>query len=257
MWITVDVERALYVDRGRNVILCELMPGHQTLVLKLKGGEMTDELQRLRSALENIADWRNVNISGEYEHGLRDIIRSIVDCAVAALESPRSAGSEMFGLLAAGSFCRHCGLQGGHDRMCQMASTFGDTEADREEKEDAQRLHMRQSAGIASQPRFFIDHGMIHDRLTGKHVTTEPDSAFCDGVAKCCDLLNSLAERREPRVFPLLFDSNWLEDKIKADPDLECEAGPDLSRDEPQPTRMQPESEGPYVGEGPGAARKP
>ncbi|MCK1322100.1 hypothetical protein IVA94_14610 [Bradyrhizobium sp. 156] len=40
MWITVDVERALYVDRGRNVILCELMPGHQTLVLKLKGSEM-------------------------------------------------------------------------------------------------------------------------------------------------------------------------------------------------------------------------
>jgi hypothetical protein len=49
---------------------------------------MTDELQRLRSALENIADWRNVNISGEYEHGLRDIIRSIIDSAVAALDSP-------------------------------------------------------------------------------------------------------------------------------------------------------------------------
>jgi hypothetical protein len=47
-----------------------------------------DELQRLRSALEGIADWRNVNISGEYEHGLRDIIRSIVDSAVAALDSP-------------------------------------------------------------------------------------------------------------------------------------------------------------------------
>jgi hypothetical protein len=88
MWITVDVERALYVDRGRNVILCELMPGPQTLVLKLKGIGMTDELQRLRSALENIADWRNVNISGEYEHGLRDIIRSIIDSAVAALDSP-------------------------------------------------------------------------------------------------------------------------------------------------------------------------
>ncbi|MCK1585452.1 hypothetical protein IVB03_39350 [Bradyrhizobium sp. 168] len=41
MWITVDVERVLRVDRGRNVILCELMPGHQTLVLKLKGIEMT------------------------------------------------------------------------------------------------------------------------------------------------------------------------------------------------------------------------
>jgi hypothetical protein len=27
--------------------------------------------------------------------------------------------------------CPHCGLQGGHDRMCQMASTFGDTEAEK------------------------------------------------------------------------------------------------------------------------------
>lgn len=89
MWITVEVERVLSVDRGRNVILCELMPGHQTLVLKLKGSEMTDELQRLRSALESIADWRNVNISGEYEHGLQDIIRSIIDCAVDALDAPQ------------------------------------------------------------------------------------------------------------------------------------------------------------------------
>lgn len=91
MWITVDVERVLRVDRGINVILCNPMLGSggpQTLVLKLKGSEMTDEVQRLRSALESIADWRNVNISGEYEHGLRDIIRSIVDCAVAALDSP-------------------------------------------------------------------------------------------------------------------------------------------------------------------------
>lgn len=89
MWITVDVERVLRVDRGINVILCNPMLGSggpQTLVLKLKGTEMTDELQRLRSALENIADWRNVNISGEYEHGLRDIIRSIVDSAVTVLD---------------------------------------------------------------------------------------------------------------------------------------------------------------------------
>lgn len=115
MWITVDVERALYVDRGRNVILCELLPGHQTLVLKLKGSEMktpdeptvirkrdTEEASgaftdqgaaqnsaAYRSALESIADWRNVNISGEYEHGLRDIIRSIIDCAVDALDAPQ------------------------------------------------------------------------------------------------------------------------------------------------------------------------
>lgn len=97
----------------------------------------------------------------------------------------------------------------------------------------------RLSAGSASEPRFFIDHGMIHDRLTGKHVTTEPDSAFCDGIVKCCELLNSLVERREPRVFPLLFDSNWLENKIKSDPDVECEAGPDLTRNEPQQPNMR------------------
>lgn len=79
-----------------------------------------------------------------------------------------------------------------------------------------------------SEPRFFIDHGMIHDRETGKHVTTEPDSAFCDGIERCCELLNALAERREPRAFPLLFTSDWLEEKIKTDPDIECEAGPSL-----------------------------
>jgi hypothetical protein len=92
MWITVDVERVLRVDRGINVILCNPMLGSggpQTLVLKLKGSEMTDEVQRLRSALESIADWRNVNISGEHELGLRDIIRSIVDCAVAVLDAPQ------------------------------------------------------------------------------------------------------------------------------------------------------------------------
>lgn len=80
-----------------------------------------------------------------------------------------------------------------------------------------------------SEPRFFIDHGMIHDRETGKHVTTDPDTAFCDGIEKCCELLNSLSERREPRTFPLLFDNNWLTEKIKSDPDIECEAGPALS----------------------------
>jgi hypothetical protein len=59
---------------------------------------------------------------------------------------------------------------------------------------------------MMTELRFFIDHGMIHDRQTGKHVTTEPDSPFCDGIERCCELLNSLAERREPRVFPLLFN---------------------------------------------------
>lgn len=42
--------------------------------------------EQLRAALESIAAWRKVNISGEYDHGLRDIIRSITDCAATALE---------------------------------------------------------------------------------------------------------------------------------------------------------------------------
>lgn len=41
----------------------------------------------LVAAMESIAGWRKVNISGEYEHSLRDIIRSITDCAAAALDA--------------------------------------------------------------------------------------------------------------------------------------------------------------------------
>jgi len=85
------------------------------------------------------------------------------------------------------------------------------------------------SGTMAVEARFFIEHGMIHDRMTGKHVTTQPDTPFCDGIEKCCELLNALAERRGPRVFPLLFDNDWLANKIKNDPDIECEAGPDLA----------------------------
>lgn len=44
-------------------------------------------LAQMRAALQTIADWRKVNISGEYEHSLRDIIRSITDCAAAALDA--------------------------------------------------------------------------------------------------------------------------------------------------------------------------
>jgi len=46
----------------------------------------------LMRALESIAGWRKVNLSGEYEHGLRDIIRSITDCAAAALDAVRVGG---------------------------------------------------------------------------------------------------------------------------------------------------------------------
>lgn len=40
-------------------------------------------------------------------------------------------------------------------------------------------------------PRFFIEHGVIHDRETGKHVRTS-DSGGEDGIEECCTLLNSL-----------------------------------------------------------------
>lgn len=42
--------------------------------------------------------------------------------------------------------------------------------------------------------RFFLDHGMIHDRVTGKHVTTDGSPPFEDGVADVCVLLNDLAK---------------------------------------------------------------
>lgn len=73
------------------------------------------------------------------------------------------------------------------------------------------------------EPRFFIDHGVVHDRVTGKHVTTEPDSAFCDGIESCCELLNALAEQREPRRLSLKFSNDWLAEKIRADPDVETD----------------------------------
>lgn len=42
-------------------------------------------------------------------------------------------------------------------------------------------------------PRFFIEHGVIHDRVTGKHVRTS-DNGLEDGIEECCALLNELSE---------------------------------------------------------------
>lgn len=35
-WQTLDCERVLYVDRGKNVILCDRLPSPITLVVKLR-----------------------------------------------------------------------------------------------------------------------------------------------------------------------------------------------------------------------------
>ena len=61
-------------------------------------------------------------------------------------------------------------------------------------------------SGRVDAPRFFIDHTMIHDRVTGKHVTCDPDFRDYvinpgettrinnpDGISNTCALLNGLA----------------------------------------------------------------
>lgn len=45
---------------------------------------------------------------------------------------------------------------------------------------------------VQQEPRFFIDHGVIHDRVTGKHVVTDGHPPFEDSVEQVRDLLNSL-----------------------------------------------------------------
>jgi hypothetical protein len=45
-----------------------------------------------------------------------------------------------------------------------------------------------------SKPRFYIEHGVIHDRLTGKHVVTDGEPPFEDSIEQVLDLLNGLAD---------------------------------------------------------------
>lgn len=43
--------------------------------------------------------------------------------------------------------------------------------------------------------RFFIDHGVIHDRETGKHVVTDGEWPFEDDLPRVLALLNGLSEK--------------------------------------------------------------
>lgn len=47
-WLQIDVERALYVDRGANVILCDRLPSPVTLVVELSDAA----LEKLRAAVK-------------------------------------------------------------------------------------------------------------------------------------------------------------------------------------------------------------
>lgn len=53
---------------------------------KPMAGEPTAREMALREALELIAAFGQENLAGEWEHGLRDIIRSMTDCARKALD---------------------------------------------------------------------------------------------------------------------------------------------------------------------------
>lgn len=46
-------------------------------------------------------------------------------------------------------------------------------------------------AAAATEPRFFMDHGMIHDRVTGQHVHTQ-DDVEADATERLFKLLNDL-----------------------------------------------------------------
>ena len=41
-WVTLKVERALYVDEGRDIILCDRLPGPVTLVLKIRKDQIPE-----------------------------------------------------------------------------------------------------------------------------------------------------------------------------------------------------------------------
>lgn len=51
-----------------------------------------------------------------------------------------------------------------------------------------------QTSPVSKSLRFYMDHGVIHDRVTGKHVVTDGDWPFEDTAEMVCQLLNSLTE---------------------------------------------------------------
>jgi hypothetical protein len=56
---------------------------------------------------------------------------------------------------------------------------------------------MMNTESVNRATRFIIDHGTIHDLVTGRHVRTDPEDGYEDGIEKCCALLNALALSRD------------------------------------------------------------
>jgi hypothetical protein len=70
------------------------------------------------------------------------------------------------------------------------------------------RAEIELSEPCISEPRFFIDHGVIHDRVTGKHVVTDGEWPFEDTVEMVCVLLNSLTAPPQEASDPAELDAD-------------------------------------------------
>jgi hypothetical protein len=55
-------------------------------LVKIRRNQALRDAERLRTTLEAIVGLGYVNLSGRYEHEMRDIIRAMTDCARRALE---------------------------------------------------------------------------------------------------------------------------------------------------------------------------
>jgi hypothetical protein len=66
-----------------------------------------------------------------------------------------------------------------------------------------------------SEPRFFIDHGVIHDRKTGKHVRTvgNVEGSGEDGIEECCALLNEL-DAPDANRYHQTLGAKWMVEAI-------------------------------------------
>ena len=58
---------------------------------------------------------------------------------------------------------------------------------------------------LKDAPRFFMDHGMIHDRVTGQHVHTQ-DDVEADATERLFKLLTELSSAARSETQPLEFD---------------------------------------------------
>lgn len=68
-----------------------------------------------------------------------------------------------------------------------------------------------------SEERFFIDHGVIHDRVTGKHVRSYDvpiENSGEDGIVECCALMNKLSGAEDANRYHQALGAKWMVEAI-------------------------------------------